>query len=70
MSNQFQQIKLGMITENLSNGRFEIETIDGEVVQAYLSGKMRFHHIRVGVGDKVQFVVDSQGNNNRIIKRL
>ena len=47
----------GVITENLPNTFFKVETIDGKIFLCTLSGKMRIHHIRVLPGDKVRFVV-------------
>jgi translation initiation factor IF-1 len=70
MNKEFQNTKIGIVIENLSNNRFKIELDDGSTVQAYLSGKMRIHHIRINIGDRIEFVVDSLGPNNRIIRRL
>ena len=42
----------------------------GELVLAYLAGKMRLHRIRVLVGDQVEMVLDPYGGRARIIKRL
>ena len=69
MSNS-KNIKTGHIVEALSNNRYRVELEDGSIVRAYLGGKMRLHRIRVLIGDKVDFIVDTQGENNRIIKRL
>ena len=65
-----KSIKTGHIVEALSNNRYRVELEDGSIVRAYLGGKMRLHRIRVLIGDKVDFIVDTQGDNNRIVKRL
>ena len=42
----------------------------GELVLAYLAGKMRLHRIRVLVGDQVDMVLDPYGGRARIVRRL
>ncbi len=46
------------------------ETEEGELVLAYLAGKMRLHRIRVLVGDQVDMVLDPYGGRARIVRRL
>ncbi len=51
----------------------EGDTVDkreGELLLAYLAGKMRLHRIRVLVGDQVDMVLDPYGGRARIIRRL
>lgn len=43
---------------------------EGELVLAYLAGKMRLHRIRVLVGDRVEMVLDPYGGRARIVRRL
>lgn len=43
---------------------------EGELLLAYLAGKMRLHRIRVLVGDQVEMVIDPYGGRARIIRRL
>lgn len=43
---------------------------EGELVLAYLAGKMRLHRIRVLVGDQVEMVLDPYGGRARIVRRL
>lgn len=43
---------------------------EGELVLAYLAGKMRLHRIRVLVGDRVDMVIDPYGGRARIVRRL
>ena len=63
--------KIGRVDEVLPNALFRVtvERTDNQVL-AYLSGKMRMNRIRVLVGDRVSLVLDSQGENARITKRL
>lgn len=42
----------------------------GDLVLAYLAGKMRLHRIRVLVGDSVDLVLDPYGGRARIVRRL
>ncbi|MDB5266035.1 MAG: translation initiation factor translation initiation factor, partial [Parcubacteria group bacterium] len=42
----------------------------GELLLAYLAGKMRLHRIRVLVGDKVELVLDPYGGRARVVRRL
>ena len=43
----------GVISEALSGSRFSVKLMDGRVIGAKLSGRLRRFHIRVLVGDKV-----------------
>lgn len=63
-------IETGYVLEQLPNNQYKLQMLDGREVRAYLAGKMKKHHINVLVGDKVKFVVDKLGPNNRIIERL
>lgn len=47
-----------------------IEKGGGELILAYLAGKMRLHRIRVLVGDQVDMVLDPYGGRARIVRRL
>lgn len=60
----------GVVLEALPNTMFRVSLPDGEVVLAYLAGKMRLHQIKVLVGDKVSMITDPYGGRARIIKRL
>lgn len=64
------EILNGTVTEALPNTLFRVETERGEVVIAYLSGKMRLHRIKVLVGDKVILEDNPYGGKLRIVKRL
>ena len=44
----------GEIVEALGNGAFKVKSIPGQIMTAYISGKLRLHYIRVIEGDKVR----------------
>ncbi|OGW44281.1 MAG: translation initiation factor IF-1 [Nitrospirae bacterium RBG_13_41_22] len=43
----------GTVVETLPNAMFKVELENGQVVLAYVSGKMRMHFIKILPGDKV-----------------
>jgi len=43
----------GTIVETLPNATFRVALESGQVVHAYISGKMRMHFIKILPGDKV-----------------
>ena len=43
----------GTIVETLPNATFKVKIESGQVVMAYISGKMRMHFIKILPGDKV-----------------
>lgn len=43
----------GTIVEILPNATFRVELESGQVILAYISGKMRMHFIKILPGDKV-----------------
>jgi len=66
----------GSVEEVLPNSLFRVrlapttEGEEGELLLAYLAGKMRLHRIRVLVGDQVDMVLDPYGGRARIVRRL
>jgi len=44
----------GRVIEPLGNAKFRVELDNGHMVQAYISGKMRMHFIRILSGDRVK----------------
>ena len=44
---------LGLVTNNLSNGKLRVKLENGVQVIAHLSGKIRQNRIKIVVGDKV-----------------
>lgn len=60
----------GLVIESMPNALFKIKAENGKEIRGYMSGKMKMHRISVFVGDYVEYVVDTQGENNRIVKRL
>jgi len=43
----------GTVLETLPNAMFKVELENGQVILAYVSGKMRMHFIKILPGDKV-----------------
>ena len=43
----------GTIVDTLPNATFKVELESGQVIMAYISGKMRMHFIKILPGDKV-----------------
>lgn len=43
----------GAIVETLPNATFKVELESGQVIMAYISGKMRMNFIKILPGDKV-----------------
>lgn len=60
----------GVVEEALPNTLFRVRIGSGELVLAYLAGKMRLHRIKVLVGDKVSIHLDPYGGRARIIRRV
>ncbi len=71
-----QNTATGIVEEVLPNSLFRVRlpaadgAEEGELVLAYLAGKMRLHRIRVLVGDEVEMVIDPYGGRARIVRRL
>lgn len=59
----------GFVEEALPNTLFRVRLEDGELVLAYLAGKMRLHRIKVLVGDRVTVQLDPYGGRARITRR-
>lgn len=68
--NEKEELVQGEVIEALPSAMFRIEFPDGQVIIAYLAGKMRFNRIKVLVGDKVTVKIDPYGGKGRIVKRL
>lgn len=60
----------GTVTEALPNTLFRVSLKSGEIMLAFLGGKMRLHRIRVLIGDSVEMELDPYGGKGRIVKRL
>lgn len=63
------QVVEGIVEEALPNTLFRVKLESGDLVLAYLAGKMRLHRIKVLVGDKVQLQLDPYGGRARIVRR-
>ncbi len=71
-----KQTATGSVEEVLPNSLFRVRlpakkgSETGELILAYLAGKMRLNRIRVLVGDQVEMVLDPYGGRARIVRRL
>ncbi len=66
---QKDNITTGIVTESLPNTLFRVDIGEGNIIVAYLSGKMRIHRIKVLIGDKVEVILDPYGGKGRITRR-
>ncbi len=69
MSNKDKEITPGTVVEALPDTLFRVELEGGEIILAYLAGKMRLNRIKVLIGDKVDLVMDPYGGKARIVRR-
>ena len=73
---EIKSTTVGTVEEVLPNSLFRVripaseEGVEGELVLAYLAGKMRLHRIRVLMGDSVDMVLDPYGGRAIIVRRL
>ena len=68
MASQEEAVR-GTIAEALPNTMFRVTLEGGDIITAYLAGKMRLHRIKVLVGDSVEVVLDPYGGKGRIVRR-
>lgn len=60
----------GVVTNDLSNGKYKVELDNGHEVVAYLGGKIRNNNIRILVGDEVTVEMSMYDlSNGRIVYR-
>ena len=61
----------GVVTEALPNTLFRIELGEGRMILGHLSGKMRIHHIKVLMGDRVRVEMSPYDTTKgRIVLRM
>lgn len=64
----------GIVREALPNTMFRVElgngNGEGNLIVAYLAGKMRLHRIKVLIGDTVEVLIDPYGGKGRIVRRM
>lgn len=61
----------GTVIEALPGATFRVQTENGEVLLTHISGKVRIHHIRILVGDRVTVELSPyDATRGRIIRRL
>lgn len=59
----------GKVTEIMPNSLFRVQLDDGNLIVAYLAGKLRIHRIRVMTGDSVSLVLSPDKQKGRIVYR-
>jgi translation initiation factor IF-1 len=64
------QVSKGVVQEALPNTMFRVQLENGDLLVAYLAGKMRLHRIKVIVGDTVEVLLDPYGGKGRVVRRL
>lgn len=69
MAQESEEIE-GVIEERLPNALFRVKLDTGEMIMAYLAGRMRMYRIKVLIGDRVRLVLDPYGGKARITRRL
>lgn len=61
----------GRVEEALPATTFRVSLDNGKTILAYLSGKMRLHHIRILPGDRVVVEIGAYDDvRGRIVRRL
>jgi translation initiation factor IF-1 len=70
MAKQNAQEVGGVVQEALPDALFRVKLEDGQVILAYLAGRMRMYRIKILVGDSVRVALDSYGGKGRIVRRL
>ena len=61
----------GVVLENLPSTLFRVQLDDGRHILAHLSGKMRLHHIKVLLGDRVRVEMSPYDDTKgRIVLRM
>ncbi len=64
-------IQEGVVLESLPSTLFKVMLDDGREILAHLSGKMRLHHIKVLLGDRVRMeMTPYDETKGRIVHRL
>jgi len=71
MAKKGEALKLeGKVLEALPNETFKVKLPNGHVIEAYVSGRMRMHFIRILPGDTVQVEVSPYDiSRGRIVYR-
>lgn len=60
----------GFVTEVLPDAFFRVKLENGNLIVAYLAGKLKMNHIRVLAGDNVSLVLSEDGKKGRIVYRI
>ena len=63
-------MKKGLIIEQYPNLIYDVELETGDVIKAYVSGRMKFNKIKLCIGDSVEVLIDTYGKTHKIVTRL
>ncbi|MEK7582632.1 MAG: translation initiation factor IF-1 [Patescibacteria group bacterium] len=69
MSNPQKEKINGLVIEALPDTTFRVQLENGNIVLAYLAGKMRMNYIKVMIGDRVALELSPDGARGRITYR-
>ena len=71
MNNKDKTVIEGEVLEAMPGALFKVALSDGRKILGHLSGKMRLHHIKVLVGDRVRVEMSPYDEaKGRIVHRL
>ena len=59
----------GVVTEVLPNTLYRVKLDNGNLIVAYLAGRLKLNHIKVMAGDNVSLVLSPDGQKGRIVYR-
>lgn len=59
----------GVVTEVLPNTLYRVKLDNGNLIIAYLAGRLKLNHIKVMAGDNVSLVLSPDGQKGRIVYR-
>lgn len=66
-----KRLVTGIVEEALPGATFRVKTEEGNTILAHVSGKVRIHHIRILVGDRVTVeMTPYDARRGRIVRRL
>ncbi len=69
LSNPQKEKINGLVIEALPDTTFRVQLENGNIVLAYLAGKMRMNYIKVMIGDRVALELSPDGARGRITYR-
>ncbi|AFP83704.1 translation initiation factor IF-1 [Candidatus Carsonella ruddii CS isolate Thao2000] len=69
-NNTFFELE-GVVINTMPNATFKVKLKNGNIINAYISGKIRKNFIKIMIGDNVKILISEYNSNiGRIIHRL